>query len=103
MEDPGSERPALLVALESVIAPLVEADGGELYLLPLDSKGGTSGPSPIRIHLGGRFSGCPGNSLVSEQIIRPALESVSSKRPIEVSSGRLVPAGAERITSRARA
>jgi Fe-S cluster biogenesis protein NfuA len=103
MEDSGSERPALLAALETVIAPLVEADGGELYLLPLESAGGSSTPSPIRLHLGGRFSGCPGNALVSEHIIRPALEAIAQSRQIEVSSGRLVPSGAERIFSRTAA
>lgn len=105
MEHYGSERPALLVALETVIAPLVEADGGELYLLPdlqASSSGDRSGPAPIRLHLGGRFSGCPGNSLVTEHIIRPALEPIAVSRPIEISSGRLVPPGAERIVPRPR-
>jgi hypothetical protein len=116
MEHSGSERPALLVALETVIAPLVEADGGELYLLPdlhpgvtdrrpVEGTGDRTDPAarrpgPIRLHLGGRFSGCPGNSLVTEHIIRPVLEPIAVSRPLEISSGRLVPAGAERIVPR---
>jgi Fe-S cluster biogenesis protein NfuA len=93
MQNIGSDQPALVAALETVIAPLVEADGGELYLLPLQA----AGTGPIRLHLAGRFSGCPGNNLVSEHIIRPALEPLTSDRSIEISSGRLVPPGAERI------
>jgi hypothetical protein len=100
MEDPGSERPALMVALETVIAPLVEADGGELYILPADSRADSKALGPLRLHLAGRFAGCPGNALVGEHIIRPALEPLAPSRPIEISSGRLVPPGAERIAPR---
>jgi Fe-S cluster biogenesis protein NfuA len=100
MEDPGSERPALMVALETVIAPLVEADGGELYILPADPKADSKASAPLRLHLGGRFAGCPGNSLVGEHIIRPVLEPVAPSRSIEISSGRLVPPGAERVPSK---
>lgn len=98
MQNAGSDQPDLLAALETVIAPLVEADGGELYLLPSLATGASNGlAGPIRLHLAGRFAGCPGNNLVSEHIIRPALEPVTADRSIEISSGRLVPPGAERI------
>lgn len=78
--------------LERVLAPLVEADGGELYFVP--SKG-----REVRLHLGGRFSGCPGNALVSEYILSPAVHSVLPGAPVHVSAGALLPAGAERVVA----
>lgn len=115
--DTGSSRPALVVALETIVAPLVEADGGELYLLPMaspgrpaDKPGEGSGVPPtqggqtasgegsvIRLHLAGKFSGCPGNALVTEHVIRPALAPISPSAAVEISSGRLIPPGAERV------
>lgn len=91
---PDSE---LFSTLKDVLAPLIEADGGELYILGEPAIGGGADPGSIRLHLGGRFAGCPGNSLVSEHIIRPTLALVAGPREIQVSSGRLIPPGAERI------
>jgi Fe-S cluster biogenesis protein NfuA len=86
----------LLSALETVIAPLVEADSGELYWLPAET-------GPVRLHLAGRFSGCAGNSLVTSHIIRPALEKALGSRKLEVSSGRIIPPQATRVRPRAPA
>ncbi len=72
------------------MAPLVEADEGELYLVE-------SGPHALRIHLGGRFSGCPGNALVSESVFLPALRKADPDVSLELSSGPLVPQGARRV------
>jgi Fe-S cluster biogenesis protein NfuA len=88
----SSPDSSLFSTLRDVLAPIIEADGGELYVFGLGE-----GNSPLRLHLGGRFAGCPGNSLVCEHIIRPTLEPLLGERAIEVSSGRLVPQGAERI------
>lgn len=87
---------ALISTLRDVLAPLIEADGGELYVLadPPESKGAVP---PVRLHLGGRFAGCPGNALVSEHIIKPTLAAVTGSRDVQVSSGRLIPPGAERM------
>ena len=73
-----------------MLAPLVEADSGELYWVP--SSGGT-----VRLHLRGRFSGCPGNSLVTDHVIRPVISAASPSSQLVVTSGALLPDGAERV------
>ncbi len=88
----ASPDSSLFSTLRDVLAPIIEADGGELYVF-----GPGEGTSPLRLHLAGRFAGCPGNSLVCEHIIRPTLEPLLGGRTVEVSSGRLVPPGAERV------
>jgi hypothetical protein len=71
--------------LSDILAPLVEADGGELYLVRLDA-------TSLQVHLG-----CPGNSLVTEQVFKPALHRVAPALRLEVTSGPLLPEGSERI------
>lgn len=77
-------------ALRGIVAPLVEADEGELYLLE-------AGPEHVRLHLRGKFSGCPGNTLVAEEVILPVLRRESPGVVLDVSSGPLLPEGAQRV------
>jgi Fe-S cluster biogenesis protein NfuA len=67
----------------------VEADDGELYVSQLSEH-------EVRLHLRGRFSGCPGNALAIQQVIEPALRSVAPGVQVMVSSGELLPEGAVR-------
>ncbi len=76
--------------LRRVIAPLIEADDGELYLVPAAAR-------VVHLHLRGRFSGCPGNGLVTDQVLRPVIASSSPSSQLQVTSGALLPLGAERI------
>jgi Fe-S cluster biogenesis protein NfuA len=76
--------------LEQVLAPLVEADGGKLYVLRLEDDA-------VEIHLAGRFSGCPGNEVVARRIIGPAISAVAPDAVCIVTSGALVPEGATRV------
>lgn len=80
----------ILAALRTVVAPLVEADDGELFVVEAT-------PRRVRLHLRGRFSGCPGNGLVSEQVILPVLRKDHPDVVLDVSSGPLLPQGAERV------
>jgi Fe-S cluster biogenesis protein NfuA len=77
-------------ALAKVIAPMVESDEGELFLVA--DKG-----REVHLHLRGRFSGCPGNELVTEQVLRPLITSIRPQAKLQVSSGAILPDGAERI------
>lgn len=80
-------NPALLDLLENVLTPLIAADGGELYLIAAHEQ-------LVSLHLGGRFSGCPGNNLVRRQIIEPMVAAVAPGARVEVSSGAIIPEGA---------
>lgn len=76
--------------LERTLAPLVRADGGRLFLVRADR-------ACVAVHLHGSFAGCPGNSLVIRWVIKPALRAVAPHAQIEVTSGELIPEGAQPV------
>ncbi len=76
--------------VREVLAPLVHADGGELYLVSVAETG-------ISLHVTGRFSGCPGNTLARRRIFEPPLAAVAPGITVTLSSGPLIPFGAERV------
>jgi len=80
--------------LAGTLAPLIEADGGELFLVPTRTK-------VVHLHLRGRFSGCPGNLLVAEHVLRPVIEAADPSAKVQVTSGAILPEGAERIAAAA--
>ncbi len=76
--------------LHQVLAPLIQADDGELYLVKVEG-------SSVSLHLGGRFSGCPGNTLVARRIIEPLIRTVLPEARLSLTSGYVVPEGASLI------
>lgn len=80
----------ILTVIREVLAPLVRADGGQLYLIEATSK-------RVMLHLSGKFAGCPGNDAVARKVLRPALAAISPDIKVEVSWGRLLPEGAQRV------
>jgi Fe-S cluster biogenesis protein NfuA len=73
-----------------ILAPLVAADGGEMYLVGVSAD-------EIRIHLAGTCSGCPGVSLTRDRIFAPVLLGAMPKARLTVTTGWHVPPGALRI------
>ncbi|MCC6217672.1 MAG: NifU family protein [Polyangiaceae bacterium] len=82
--------PTVQSVLAQVLAPLIAADGGELYLVAASAD-------EVHVHLAGRFAGCPGNELVVRRVIEPALLAALPGGAVRVSSGALIPQGAERV------
>lgn len=82
----------ILRVLRDVLGPLIRADGGEIYLVHVSD-------SAVVLHLGGRYSGCPGNTLARRRIIEPALQAVAPGVQVTVTAGALVPTGAELIAA----
>ena len=80
----------LLKICEDILAPLIRADGGELFVVAIDTDS-------ISLHLAGKCSGCPGATLTSSAIIEPAIRAVAPTIRIVVTSGFQVPAGAALI------
>jgi Fe-S cluster biogenesis protein NfuA len=76
--------------LREIVAPLVEADGGVLYVVR--KQGG------VRLHLAGACAGCPGYRITSTEVIEPALRAAGMSGDIDVTAGWTVPDGAERVT-----
>lgn len=73
-----------------VLAPLVETDGGEMYLVRYDGD-------DVHVHLAGACAGCPGASMTSDSLLLPAVQSVAPKARIVLTTGFRIPDGAKRI------
>jgi Fe-S cluster biogenesis protein NfuA len=78
--------------VREVLAPLVQADGGELYLVSVDDTG-------VALHLAGRFSGCPGNTLARRRVLEPLIASAVPGAYLTMTTGPLVPKGAQKLSS----
>jgi Fe-S cluster biogenesis protein NfuA len=76
--------------VREVLAPLVRADGGDLYLVSVEDTG-------VSLHVTGRFSGCPGNTLARRRIFEPPLIAVAPGITVTLTSGPLIPNGASRL------
>ena len=76
--------------VREVLAPLVRADGGDLYLVSVEDTG-------VSLHVTGRFSGCPGNTLARRRIFEPPLVAVAPGIQVTLTSGPLIPTGAARL------
>jgi Fe-S cluster biogenesis protein NfuA len=86
----AEKNDALQRMLEEVLAPLIEADGGELYVLSLGKK-------EIKLHLGGSWSGSPACVTTTRRIVEPAVHAVAPKVKVVVTNGYRVPEGAKRV------
>jgi Fe-S cluster biogenesis protein NfuA len=81
----------LLKVCRDVIAPLVRADQGEIYLVAVEAD-------QITLHLAGMCAGCPGVNLTVKGVIEPAVHAVAPAARVVVSAGIRVPDGASLIT-----
>jgi Fe-S cluster biogenesis protein NfuA len=86
----------IISVIREVLAPLVVADGGRLYVLQADSE-------RVTLHLAGRFAGCPGNQVVTRRVIQPVISAVAPRAELTVTWGRIVPSGATAVDTPASA
>ncbi|HZU82310.1 MAG TPA: NifU family protein [Polyangiaceae bacterium] len=73
-----------------ILAPMVQSDGGEMYLVRFDGD-------DVYIHLAGTCAGCPGASLTGDKVILPALRTLAPKLRVVLTTGVKVPEGAKKI------
>ncbi len=85
-----NSRDAVLKVCRDVLAPLVRADGGEIYLV-------SAAAEDVHLHLTGTCAGCPGASITREKMLEPALMRVLPKVKLRVTTGVHAPNGAEKI------
>jgi Fe-S cluster biogenesis protein NfuA len=83
-------RDEILTVIREVLAPMVVADGGRLYVVEADAE-------RVSLHLAGRFAGCPGNQITTERVIQPAIAAVAPSAEVTVTWGRIVPSGAKYV------
>lgn len=79
--------------IREVVAPLIRADGGRIYLVAATDDS-------VSIHLAGRYSGCPGNTLAKRRVIEPLIGRVAPGTQVTVTSGAIVPSGAELLAEK---
>jgi len=84
----GAARDQILEVVRDVVCPLIRADGGELYLVSVAERA-------LELHLAGRFSGCPGNTLTKRRVLEPLLNARFPELKLEITTGPLIPKGAE--------
>jgi Fe-S cluster biogenesis protein NfuA len=89
-------RDEIITVIRDVLAPMVAADGGRLYVVEADSQ-------RVTLHLAGRFAGCPGNQVATRRVIQPAILAVAPDAEVTVTWGRLVPDGATPVETTANA
>ena len=85
----GASRERILEIVREIVGPLVRADGGQLHLVALAERS-------LSLHLTGRFCGCPGNTLARRRVLEPVLIAHFPDLKIEITSGPLLPPGAQR-------
>ena len=81
----------LLNVCRDVIAPLIRADGGEVYVVAVE-------PDHLTLHLAGTCAGCPGATITVKQVIEPAVHAVAPSARLVVTSGIRIPDGASLIS-----
>ena len=84
-------REKLVRICADVIAPVIRADGGELFVISIDAD-------CVTLHLAGKCAGCPGSSLTSASIIEPAIHAVVPGIRVVVTSGFQLPPGASTVS-----
>jgi Fe-S cluster biogenesis protein NfuA len=76
-----------------VLAPLVEGDGGELWIVAISTSG-------VHLHLSGSCSGCPGTAITHEHFLAPAIRVAAPTTPLRTTNGFAPPSGARRVRPR---
>lgn len=77
-------------ALREFALALVQADGGELYLV-------SATPDDVHLHLTGTCAGCPGATMTRERLLEPTVHGAAPKATLKVTTGYRVPAGAKKV------
>ena len=86
----AAAKDEIVRVVREVLAPLVRADGGDLYLVSVEETG-------VSLHVTGRFAGCPGNTLARRRVFEPPLSAIAPGITVTLTSGPLLPSGAERL------
>lgn len=85
-----ASRDRVAAICRDILAPIVRADGGEMYLV------GVSGDD-VHVHLSGACAGCPGAALTRDRVLLPVLVSALPKVRLTLTTGWRVPKGATKV------
>jgi Fe-S cluster biogenesis protein NfuA len=90
-DDSARVREQITKVCREILAPLVKADGGEMYLVRFDGD-------DVHLHLGGTCAGCPGSALTTDKVILPVLRTAAPKVRVVLTTGVKLPEGAQKLT-----
>ena len=82
----------IIRTLKDIVVPLVEADGGEIFLV-------SGNASRFTLHLAGHLAGAPGKSLICRRILEPVIHIIAPDAEVVLSAGWRIPEGAVRLES----
>ena len=85
-----ASREIIVKVCRDVLGPLVNADGGVLYLVSVSQE-------DVHIHLSGTCAGCPGAAITRDRMLEPAIATLLPKAKLRVTTGWRVPEGAEKF------
>jgi Fe-S cluster biogenesis protein NfuA len=80
----------VIKALSELAAPLVKADGGELYVVSVSGE-------DVHLHLAGTCAGCPGATITRQRLLEPTVRGVGPKLNVKVTTGWRIPNGAHKV------
>jgi Fe-S cluster biogenesis protein NfuA len=80
----------IMAVCRDVLAPLIRADGGEMYIVKIAGD-------DVHIHLSGACSGCPGASSTRDRILAPILTGAIPKARVVLTTGVRIPEGATKL------
>jgi Fe-S cluster biogenesis protein NfuA len=83
-------RDVVLKACREQIAPLVRADGGELYVVAVSAE-------DVHLHLAGTCAGCPGATMTRDRLLQPAVQALLPKAQLRLTTGWRIPEGAQKV------
>lgn len=83
-------RAKLARALSEFVAALVEADGGQLYIVDVTLD-------DVHLHLTGTCAGCPGLTMTRERLLFPVLRATVPKATVKITTGWRAPDGATQV------
>ncbi|MBP9114467.1 MAG: NifU family protein [Polyangiaceae bacterium] len=90
MPEKSSQEQSLDSVFAAALAPAIEADGGELYLVSANDR-------EVHVHLGGTCAGCPGVDFTKRFIEEAVRSNVSSSAKLMLTAGWIVPPNARRV------
>jgi len=89
---PSTDAEGVARALSEFVAALVNADGGELYLVSANAD-------DVHVHLTGTCAGCPGSTMTRERLVEPTVRNVVPKATVKLTTGPKIPDGAKKISA----
>jgi Fe-S cluster biogenesis protein NfuA len=79
--DSKALRDTIVQVCRDLVVPLVTSDG------------------ELHVHLAGTCAGCPGSTMTRDALVAPAIATAAPKLQVKLTTGWIIPDGAERITT----